>query len=172
MSHLVDLYFLSFRFGGQVRLDDLLAETSSYTERVARKLIALGRYRGVQAADVGQEATIKIWRGLDAYSGTARYSSWAYRIVQNSLRDALRRNNPERVQLRERSRFDVDGTTTPYFEPTPGQAILDSLSERDALIMVNLAEGVAVADIASALGTSTKAVYNRIQKIREKYRRG
>lgn len=44
-----------------------------------------------EARDISQEAFLKAFRGLGAFKGHARFSSWLYQIAINLCRDRLRR---------------------------------------------------------------------------------
>ncbi len=46
------------------------------------------------AADATQEAFIKAFTHLGSFKGQARFSTWLYRIVVNSVNDQLRRRRP------------------------------------------------------------------------------
>jgi RNA polymerase sigma-70 factor (ECF subfamily) len=48
--------------------------------------------REEDARDVCQEAFLRAFRGLGAFKGQAKFSSWLYRIALNLCRDAIRRD--------------------------------------------------------------------------------
>ncbi|MCU0493031.1 MAG: sigma-70 family RNA polymerase sigma factor, partial [Chloroflexaceae bacterium] len=43
------------------------------------------------AADLTQEAFIRLFRALHQYNGESRFTTWLYRLVVNMCRDELRR---------------------------------------------------------------------------------
>lgn len=45
------------------------------------------------AEDIAQEAFLKAFRGLSAFKGTAKFSTWLYRIAYNLCIDWRRKNN-------------------------------------------------------------------------------
>jgi RNA polymerase sigma-70 factor (ECF subfamily) len=47
--------------------------------------------RDEDARDVCQETFLRAYRGLQAFKGQAKFSSWLYRIALNLCRDAMRR---------------------------------------------------------------------------------
>jgi RNA polymerase sigma-70 factor (ECF subfamily) len=72
-------------------------DTESFNELVLRwerSIYALA-YRTLgreeDARDICQETFLRAFRGLSAFKGQAKFSSWLYRIALNLCRDALRR---------------------------------------------------------------------------------
>lgn len=72
-------------------------DTESFNELVLRwerSIYALA-YRVLgreeDARDVCQETFLRAFRGLSAFKGQAKFSSWLYRIALNLCRDAMRR---------------------------------------------------------------------------------
>src|SRR5262249_27661720 len=54
--------------------------------------IALGMVRDCNAArDLGQEAFLRVYRGLDCFQGGSSFFTWFYRIVTNLSIDFMRR---------------------------------------------------------------------------------
>jgi RNA polymerase sigma-70 factor (ECF subfamily) len=68
------------------------------------------------AEDAVQETFLKVFRGAAAFRGTARFTTWVYRILLNACHDARRRRRrrPEGDDLREDSSARLD-------LPAPGQ---------------------------------------------------
>ena len=66
-----------------------------------------------QAQDVVQEASIKIWKGLPAFQGRSKFSTWAYRIVVNEALASLRKSNRQHVALED---LQIGQPDSPYFE--------------------------------------------------------
>ncbi len=48
----------------------------------------------ILAQDATQDAFVRVYRGLGRFKGTARLSTWMYRIVKNVCYDYLRRQRP------------------------------------------------------------------------------
>ena len=55
--------------------------------------------REEEARDVVQEAFMRAYRGLKAFKGEAKFSSWLYRITLNLCRDWMRRERRNPVML-------------------------------------------------------------------------
>jgi RNA polymerase sigma-70 factor (ECF subfamily) len=62
------------------------------------------------AEDAVQETFLKVFRGAAAFRGTARFSTWIYRILLNACHDARRRRRrrPEGEDIREDSSARLD----------------------------------------------------------------
>lgn len=61
-----------------------------YASRLTRYIRAVGRLDPEEAADVLQEAFIKIWKNLNGFDTSLKASSWIYRIVHNETISFLR----------------------------------------------------------------------------------
>ncbi len=74
--------------GGDVdRYAELVDKYQSQALRLAFSL--LGNYE--DAKDVSQEAFVNAYRSLRQFKGSARFSTWLYRIVVNECKDAYKR---------------------------------------------------------------------------------
>jgi RNA polymerase sigma-70 factor (ECF subfamily) len=85
------------------RTDEELVASSLAGDRSAFDLLVLRWDRKIQGAiyrmigseeearDLSQEAFLKAYRGLPAFKGEARFSSWLYQIALNLCRDRMRR---------------------------------------------------------------------------------
>ena len=67
----------------------------AWRDRVVRYL---ARFVGEhEAGDVAQEVFVRVARGLPAFRGDARLSTWIHRIARNAAVDRLRRGTPARA---------------------------------------------------------------------------
>ena len=62
-----------------------------YEERLLRYIKRVAFAGADEAADILQDAFIKIWKNLNAYDQSLPWSSWMYRIVHNEAISSLRR---------------------------------------------------------------------------------
>jgi len=83
--------------------------------------------REEDARDICQETFLRAFRGLQAFKGQAKFSSWLYRIALNLCRDAMRRERrtpivqaPEGLDI-----IELAG------EAEPSEPIEDVLSRKD-----------------------------------------
>ena len=53
------------------------------------------------ASDCGQEAMIRIWRGLSSFHFECAFETWVYRVAANCCLDFLRKRNREKAESLE-----------------------------------------------------------------------
>jgi len=75
--------------GGETRMYGELVQR--HQDAVFAMALRLLGGRG-DAEDAAQEVFLRVYRGLDAFKGEARFSTWLYRITYNLCADWLRRN--------------------------------------------------------------------------------
>lgn len=66
------------------------------------------RNRG-EAEELAQEAFLKIFRGLGKWRQEGRFSTWLYAVASNHYRSALRRTQPDGVDLERIAQFVAAG---------------------------------------------------------------
>jgi len=84
--------------------------------------------RDEDARDVCQETFLRAFRGLNAFKGQAKFSSWLYRIALNLCRDAIRRERrtplvavPEGMEL----------TDLAAAQPSPAPSVEDLVAQAE-----------------------------------------
>jgi RNA polymerase sigma-70 factor, ECF subfamily len=122
--------------------------------------------------DVAQEAFVQIYRSLPSYRGSAKFSTWLYRVVTNVARMHLRH---------ERSRPRLGGAPDGLLEARPDggqqpdEAVarnarlralyrhLDALSEKKRTVLVlHDLDGVAAAEVAQIVEAPVLTVRTRL----------
>jgi RNA polymerase sigma-70 factor (ECF subfamily) len=81
------------RVGDRAALDALLRLHHDRVWAVCRRLTG----NDTDAADATQDALIAIVRGLPRFDGSARFSTWAYRVAVNATLDHLRRRSRQPI---------------------------------------------------------------------------
>lgn len=128
------------------------------------------------AEEVTQEAFLRAWRGIGAFKGRARFSTWLYRIGINEAKRRLRR---ERTRWLARSLDEGGGLdpTDPRDEPDARVAQGElrvalavavrtlSVKYRAPLILCDI-EGLSTAEAAAILGLSDAALKSRLHRAR------
>ena len=73
--------------GDRQALAELIQSQQSYVYSIAMSLM----HNPADAADMTQEAFIRLMRSLGTYRGETRFTTWLYRLVTNICLDGLRR---------------------------------------------------------------------------------
>jgi len=55
-----------------------------YEKKLIRYILRISSFSEEEADDVLQEAFLKIWKNLNKFDGSLKFSSWVYRIVHNT----------------------------------------------------------------------------------------
>jgi RNA polymerase sigma-70 factor, ECF subfamily len=129
------------------------------------------------AEDVTQEVFLRAWRGIAAFKGEARFSTWVYRIAVNEVKRWARR---ERLRLPTRSLDDRvtapdvrDEGAGPHAKVA--QAELRRSLERSvrrlpvkyrAPLILRDVEGLSTAEAAAVLGIGEAAFKSRLHRAR------
>lgn len=130
------------------------------------------------AEDLAQETFIRAYRQLDSYQGTAKFSTWLYRIAVNACLN-WRKQEARRGQVH--TNWAGSGTTR-QTETMPGadndelsenvQAALMRLpSKQRAAIVLTVYDGCNHAEAAKMLGCSETTVSWRVFAARRKLKR-
>lgn len=92
--------------GDRGALDRLLRYHQARIHVVCRRITG----NDADALDATQEALIAIVRGLPNFNGSARFSTWAYRIATNTCLDELRRRKrrPDLGLVSDMGEADID----------------------------------------------------------------
>ena len=148
----------------------------------------LGREEDAQ--DVCQETFLRAFRGLAAFKGQAKFSSWLYRIALNLCRDAMRRERrTPLIAVPE----GIDPAELAGQQPSPAPSVEDlaaqaELSRHVALAMRRLPEdqrtaillkeyhGLTFQEIADIMGcplsTAKTRLYQGLSVLRRELRSG
>jgi RNA polymerase sigma-70 factor, ECF subfamily len=116
------------------------------------------------AEDVTQEAFVHAFRSLRRFRGTAKFSTWLYRIARNCAVDAIRR--------RDRRRRLERGGMEPEPVPDPSlRAALDSAIDalptelREAFVVIEI-HGLSYREAAGVLGVLPGTLKSRMHRTR------
>jgi RNA polymerase sigma-70 factor (ECF subfamily) len=84
--------------------------------------------RDEDARDVCQETFLRAYRGLQAFKGQAKFSSWLYRIALNLCRDVMRRERrAPLVAVPE----GIDPTELAAQQPSPAPSVEDLVAQAE-----------------------------------------
>jgi RNA polymerase sigma-70 factor (ECF subfamily) len=130
------------------------------------------------AQDLAQESFVRAYRQLDSFQGTAKFSSWLYRITVNTCLDWRRREN-RRIEVHNQW-SDDNVSSRPEAEANNGlddlsrevQAALMKLPDKQrAAIVLTVYNGLNHAEAAKTLGCSETTVSWRVFSARRKLKK-
>ena len=130
------------------------------------------------AEDLAQEAFIRAYRQLDSYRGTARFSSWLYRIAVNVCLN-WRQRETRREQVHA-SWAESNDALRPEPESSAGEdalgqevqsALMQLPAKQRAAIVLTVYDGHNHAETAKILGCSETTVSWRVFAARRKLKR-
>ncbi|MGA2279315.1 MAG: RNA polymerase sigma factor [Verrucomicrobiota bacterium] len=126
------------------------------------------------AEDLAQEAFIRAYRQLDSYQGTAKFSSWLYRIAVNACLN-WRQREMRRDQIYTQW---AESNAVSQSEPGPDApgwevpaALMKLPAKQRAAIVLTVYDGHNHAEAAKILGCSETTVSWRVFAARRKLKR-
>ncbi len=134
-----------------------------------------------EAADLTQEAFLRIYRHLGTFRGRSSLKTWVYQVGLNQCRSRLGRNRPESQPLQEEGAAGVAPLRDPGRGPESealaadtGRRVGDALAAlplafREAVVLRDI-EGLAYEEIAALVGVPVGTVRSRIARGRDQLR--
>lgn len=89
--------------GDRAAMSQLIAEQQTYVYSIALSLMR----RPEDAADLTQEAFLRLFQAIGSYRGETKFTTWLYRLVTNLGLDALRRRGRSREATLDDQTIDV-----------------------------------------------------------------
>lgn len=122
-----------------------------------------------EAEDVAQEAMLRLWRQApDWKGGTARVSTWLYRVAANLATDRLRRRRSVGLDEIPEPADNDPGVLGHMIEQDRQQALqhaLMQLPERQRMaVVLRHIEGLGNAEIAEVMGIGVEAVESLVAR--------
>ena len=129
------------------------------------------------AEEVAQEAFVAAWKGLPAFRGESKFSSWLYQLTTNAAIDFLRR------EKRHRAATPLEDEMEPVSPDTPQQAVeesemrqalqqaLDSLTpEHREIFLLRQMRQLSYEEIGRLLGLEPGTVKSRLSRAKKQLR--
>jgi RNA polymerase sigma-70 factor (ECF subfamily) len=116
------------------------------------------------AEDVTQEAFVRAFRSLPRFRGTAKFSTWLYRIARNCAVDAIRRR--ERRRRLERDAIADEPVADPSLRAALAWAIDGLPAElREAFVVIEVF-GLSYREASAVLGVLPGTLKSRMHRTR------
>lgn len=129
------------------------------------------------AEEVAQEAFVAAWKGLPAFRGDSKFSSWLYQLTTNAAIDFLRR------EKRHRAAVPMEDEPEPATLDTPQQAVeesevrqalqqaLDTLTpEHREIFLLRQMRQLSYEEIGRLLGLESGTVKSRLSRAKKQLR--
>lgn len=156
-----------------------------YQGRIYRHLTKMVK-DNAEAQDLLQETFLNAYRGLKGFAGTSAFSTWLFRIANNTALMFLRKHRPEVIEYAE----EVANRPTPELVPaspqfvsTPLEILLSTEGKKkieeaiDSLplmyrtvIILRDVEGFSLEEVAGIVDSSVPAVKSRLHRGRHSIR--
>lgn len=156
-----------------------------YQGRIYRHLTKMVK-DNAEAQDLLQETFLNAYRGLKGFAGTSAFSTWLFRIANNTALMFLRKHRPEVIEYAEEvaNRPSPELVpASPQFVSTPLEILLSTEGKKkieeaiDSLplmyrtvIILRDVEGFSLEEVAGIVDSSVPAVKSRLHRGRHSIR--
>lgn len=113
------------------------------------------------AGDLAQEIFLRVYRNLDSFRGSAKFSTWLYTVARNHCVNEMKARQSRVDQTAEVLDFDVDSgaaTVLDSMEQEESHQVMRSLIEQNLdpiekkVVVMHFAEGVSLDAVSRLLG--------------------
>lgn len=135
------------------------------------------------AADVTQEAFLRLHRSLESFRGDSTFSTWLYRVAVNLCISELRRKSRTRFQFLDELAHDEKAAFSEEPGPSPDEAIAQAEEAQvvhrvlrtlppdyRAIMVLRHFQQLAYEEIAEVLGLSLSQVKTRLFRARKMFK--
>ena len=132
--------------------------------------LCLGYVKGNQplATDLQQEVFMKVWQHWNSFKGTAKRSTWLYRIAVNTCLQFLRDNKNKLTEsLDNKIEQVVETVVDKELQYATLYACMNKLNKVNKSILLLELEEVPQQEIAAIVGINHNAVRTRINRIKQ-----
>lgn len=165
--------------------DAFEALVDKYQARIYRQLRKMVKDKN-EAQDLLQETFLNAYRGLKGFSGDSSFSTWLFKIANNTALMYLRKHRPELLEFDDNI-GNADAAqwspATPALVSTPQEILLSNEGRRKieeaienlpliyrSVVMLRDVEGFSLEEVASIIDSSVAAVKSRLHRGRHSIR--
>ncbi|MEZ4219199.1 MAG: sigma-70 family RNA polymerase sigma factor [Myxococcota bacterium] len=166
---------LAFARGEAAAFDRLFERWAAKLLRFLERMV----HDTATAEELVQETFLRVYRARDRYEPSARFSTWLFHIATNLALNELRRPRRSRAhtstdgapsgpaELGDVGAARTDDVVHARRESARVERALETLPERQrAALWLAAVEGLAYAEIAESLGTTTRSVKSLVHRAR------
>ncbi len=129
------------------------------------------------AEEVAQEAFVAAWKGMPAFRGESKFSSWLYQLTTNAAIDFLRREKRHRATTPIEDEVDLAAPGTPQQAAEAAevrqalQQALDTLTpEHREIFLLRQMRQLSYEEIGRLLGLEAGTVKSRLSRAKKQLR--
>ena len=129
------------------------------------------------AEEVAQEAFVAAWKGMPAFRGESKFSSWLYQLTTNAAIDFLRREKRHRATTPIEDEVDLAAPGTPQQAAEAAevrqtlQQALDTLTpEHREIFLLRQMRQLSYEEIGQLLGLEAGTVKSRLSRAKKQLR--
>ena len=129
------------------------------------------------AEEVAQEAFVAAWKGMPAFRGESKFSSWLYQLTTNAAIDFLRREKRHRATTPIEDEVDLAAPGTPQQAAEAAevrqalQQALDTLTpEHREIFLLRQMRQLSYEEIGHLLGLERGTVKSRLSRAKKQLR--
>ncbi|NQV13424.1 MAG: sigma-70 family RNA polymerase sigma factor [Parcubacteria group bacterium] len=100
--------------------DNFAALVERYQQRLLAFVRRISYFSIEETEDIVQEAFIKVYRYLNSYDDSLKFSTWIYQITRNTVIDAIRQKHarPQNIRLEEDELVNIFRASTDIAQET------------------------------------------------------
>ncbi|MBU1177974.1 sigma-70 family RNA polymerase sigma factor [Patescibacteria group bacterium] len=104
----------------KVKADDFAPLVERYQERLFRFAKRISYFSDEDTEDIIQEVFIKVYRNLNGYNDSLKFSTWIYQITRNAVIDAIRAKHtrPQNIHLEKEEMVNIFKASTDIAKET------------------------------------------------------
>ena len=129
------------------------------------------------AEEAAQEAFVSAWKGLPAFRGESKFSSWLYQLTTNACLDLLRREKRHRAAVPLDEQAELSSEDTPQRAAETAelrdtlQAALQELSDdHRQIFLLRQMRQLSYDEIGALLGLESGTVKSRLSRAKKQLR--
>lgn len=120
-----------------------------------------------RADDLAQETFLKLYTSIDSYQGTAKFSTWLYRIAYNTFLNDIRKDVPE-AEFDEAYHSPMSDISAATSDAKDVDAALEQLPDRQrAIFDLHYKKGMTHQEVAAVLELPLGTVKSDLTRGRE-----
>jgi len=152
-----------------------------YEKKLLYYVLRISHFSAEEAEEILQEVFIKVWKNLNDFDDTLKFSTWIYRIVHNqtisSWRKAKSRGDTERAQLEPglfdqiADEFDFITGLEAKFTAQKVKEVLEQLPEKyKAVLILRFIEDKSYEEISDILQKPPGTVATLLNRAKQKFK--